>query len=78
MVPLLDIVDSHMQARPIRSEAAYFFTCEEIRVLAQRFHGADGIMIGDGYQAHSSLFENFVDRQRVVIAFLADPIENRN
>ena len=78
MIAFLDSVHADMEARSATGDAGDFLAQEEIGVAAQRFDGIDGIVIGDGDQIHAALFQERVDLMGVVIAFPADPVEQRD
>src|SRR5579872_1733387 len=77
-MPLLDPVDAHVQVHAAAGGTAYFLTQEEIGVAAQGLDRVDRIVIGHCDEVHATLLEPRVKRMRIVIAFPADPVEQRD
>jgi hypothetical protein len=48
----------------------------EIRVQAQRFDSIDRIVVCNRHQVHAAALENLINRQRRIVAFSANPVQN--
>src|SRR5690242_7164649 len=70
-----DIEDADVHGGAAGHAAGHLFAEKEVRVAAQRFGAADGIMVGERDQAHAPSLENGVDFARIVIGFTADPLQ---
>ncbi len=78
VVAILDVVDAHVKLGPAGQSARDFLAKEEIRVRPQRFHGVDGIVVGNGDKVHAKPLQLLVNGCRFVIALAADRPQNRD
>ena len=78
MLALGDVIDADMSFRAARHRAGDFFADEEIRVAAQLFRAADGIVIGQRDQVHAALAQRGVDVCRSTVALLKKMTQDRH
>ena len=69
MLPFIQVVDAHMDLGPAGHPASYLFADKEVRMPPKFLGAADGVMVGQSDQVHSTLPQRGVDLSRSAVAF---------
>jgi hypothetical protein len=75
VLTIIDVVNPDMHSSPAGHRDADLFAQEEIGMMAEGFGGVNRIVVGDGDQVHSTLFQDLINGFGIVVIFPADPVQ---
>jgi hypothetical protein len=78
MLLLADVIDADMHFAPAWHRDRDFLAEKEIGVVPERLGAIDGIVVRDGDKVHAPLLQGAVSRLGIVVAFPANPLQDRD